>query len=108
MMGPLHNAEGELTPLGTALRISALAVAIASGLMLIPASIFGLLSPMLCGGGCALAVELAVTVLVFSPLLLLISALSGAVAIGNLTWPLILMTLLPAMIVAMAWIAVSI
>jgi hypothetical protein len=105
MVIPLYDLDGELTALGTGLRIGSLVVGVASGLALVPASIFGLLSPMICGGGgCTTTVEIAIGGMVLSPVLLLISAMCGVVAFRNPSWSLMLWTLIPAMIAATAFL----
>ncbi len=99
MVRPLHDADGELTLLGAVLKFSALLVAIASALALIPVGFVGMMSPMMCAGGCTTAVHWLAILMMVSPLLLLISAMAGVVAFSAPSWSLILLTFIPAVIV---------
>ena len=107
MARPLYDADGELTALGAALRICALVVAIASVLGIAPACIYAMLAPMFCDSPCTTAVAVAGSVMALSPLLLLISAMSGVVAFRSPSWSLILLTLIPAAIAGTAFLVLG-
>ena len=105
MAAPLLDPDGEFTPLGNGLRIASLAAASASLMALIALTPLALLSPMLCGGGCTRGMALLATLLFASPLLLLVSTLSGFVAFKSPSWPIVLLALAPSSLVAAAFIA---
>jgi hypothetical protein len=93
-----YDENGEFTVLGTRLRVTSLVVGVFSGLALIPATLFGLLSGMLCDGGCSSARNLAVMVMTASPLLFLMSTMAGCVALKSPSWPLILLAIVPPLV----------
>ena len=100
MIRALYDANGEPTGLGRGLGIFALLIAVASGLALLPALIIGPASAMLCGGPCSMATEVGVHLMLFSPLLLLISMICGWFAFRQPTWGLLLFTAGPAAMAA--------
>lgn len=100
----LETAEGDPTRLGDALRLACLLIAIASGLALLPVGFIGLLSSMICGGGCTNWAWFAVTSMTLSPLLLMVSMMAGVPAFRGPSWRLILLTLVPASLAALGFL----
>lgn len=83
---------------------ASLATAILAGLSIVPAAIIAMLSQMLCEASCTAEVRTAAITIMFSPLLLVISALAGAAAYKQPSWILVLLTLVPACVTAAAYL----
>lgn len=94
-MADLYDADGELTRLGSRLRLAALLVAILSGIALVLFTPLALLAPMLCDVNCSGLMKLVTTILFASPLMLLIAAVSGAAAFNSPSRGLLLLTFIP-------------
>ena len=75
-----------------------MALAASSGLALVPAGFFGLLSVMICGGGCSNAQRYFVALMTLSPLFMLIAMMSGAASFRNPTWGLVALTIVPSLL----------
>jgi hypothetical protein len=95
MLGPLHDADDELTTLGRVLSICALLMCVASGLALLPALMLGPLFATACDGPCSTVATVGVILVIFSPLLLLISTICGWFAFRYPTWGLLLFAVAP-------------
>ena len=94
----LQTEEGDKTALGTWVRLLCGTLAALSGLALLPAGFVGLLSVMLCGGGCSGAQQIYIALMTLSPLFMLVSPMSGVAVFRNPTWPLVGLTIVPSLL----------
>lgn len=94
----LQTEEGEKTALGNWIRWLCGTLAALSGLALLPAGFVGLLSVMLCGGGCSDAQQIYVTLMTLSPLFMLVSLMSGIAVFRSPTWRLVGLTVVPSLL----------
>jgi len=99
----LQDSSGNPSRLGRWTGLASLAAAIGAGLGIVPAAIIAMLSQMLCDAGCNSVLRAVATTILFSPLLLIVSALAGAAAYRAPSWPLVLLTFIPVSIAGAAY-----
>ena len=100
----LRDIELDYSPLAQRLRWLALIAGIASDLLIVPVWILAFEKSMVCASKCAPWTELALRVILPSPLLLLIAAISGIVTFKHPSWGLLVMTLVPPIVITVACI----
>lgn len=102
MEGPeifaLKTQEGDPTILGNWLRWLCGILAGISGVALVPLGFVGLLSVMICGGGCSNAQSFFVILMTLSPLFMLVAIMSGVAAFRSPTWRMTALTIVTSLL----------
>lgn len=104
----LADDVGGYTPLGNFVRYCAGAIGILSTIAFVPASFLGLLSPMVCGGGCSLVRQYAVLGMMASVILLPIAAGVGFMTFSRPSFRLFGLSVAAASIVVVSFILAGI
>lgn len=94
----LQTQEGDPTILGIWVRWLCGILAAISGVALVPLGFVGLLSVMICGGGCSTAQWFFVTLLTLSPMFMIVAIMSGVAAFRSPTWRLAALTIVTSLL----------
>ncbi len=100
----LVDGGGGYTPLGNIVRYCAGAIGILSTIAFVPASFLGLLSPMVCGGGCSLMRQYAVSGMMASVILLPVAAGVGFIVFNRPSFLLFSLSVAAASVVVVSFV----